>query len=124
MNCFKFYLFRSTTQWCRVHTQSTLIREAEKKKEILYSSAENSHTLIALSSSCKTGNNKEAQRTKTEFKSVNVTLAHRKCIVQMNAWSFNITFIFVTYSTLSITTTYSTLSIGAWGNPCLLRSFQ
>ena len=85
------YLFRSTTQWCRVHTQSTLICEAEKKKEkeILYSSAKKSH-IYTHSSSCKTGNNKEAEWTKSEFKSVNKKLAHRKCIVPMNAFEIKI----------------------------------
>ena len=44
------YLFRSTTQWCRVHTQSTLICEAEKKKKKkFYTALQKNHiyTLIA-----------------------------------------------------------------------------
>ena len=32
-NWYKIYLFRSTTQWSQVHSQSTLICEAEKKRK-------------------------------------------------------------------------------------------
>ena len=79
------YLFRSTTQWCRVYTQSTLICEAEKKS--LYSSAEKSHAFIAQVVKQAITKNHSGRNVNSK---VNIKLAHRKCIVQMNAFEIKI----------------------------------